>query len=344
MMTPEAKKLATFALDYSRRGWAVFPTFTRMLDEAGAYLCSCRKGYDCERPGKHPACPHGLKDATANAEDLLVRLNEAVGWGDGVLPDIAVSTGNGLLVIDIDAKDDGYRKLYDLEVKLGPLPEGPTVKTRSGGRHFYFGEIRPLRTKPGALVKGIDVQSIGKYVMAPPSSGYRWHPRLNPNVSLPALPSPWFDAIYEVSANKREARSSAVPSLTLSIPRFPFETAKLVCIEVVSHPAWGWATENADEVDRTTWMGFATNLVAAADNHPKLIDAARVEFHKLSEGYYSYKPGETDKVFNGAAEFLSRRGGAPMRWETMAAIPSSARTHGHLNLVEDARTAVFRRR
>ena len=49
------------ALQFAQEGWPVLPV--HIVDERGR--CSCGKP-DCHSPGKHPATPHGWRDATTD--------------------------------------------------------------------------------------------------------------------------------------------------------------------------------------------------------------------------------------------------------------------------------------
>lgn len=75
-------------------------------------------------------------------------------------------------VIDIDnrkksSEPDANQTLAEFEERFGGIPLTPTVKTPSGGFHFYLRSYNPIRKfKPMAKV---DIQGLGSYVLAPPS-------------------------------------------------------------------------------------------------------------------------------------------------------------------------------
>jgi len=77
-----------------------------------------------------------------------------------------------LCVFDLDVRDgkDGVTALAELEEKIGePLPKGFTVRTHSGGLHYYtYGAYASSKNKLG---NGIDVKSVGGFVVAPGSVG-----------------------------------------------------------------------------------------------------------------------------------------------------------------------------
>lgn len=112
--------------------------------------CTCGDA-ECARPGKHPAI-------------------RAPG------PGYAVITGerSGLFVLDVDCKaGDGYGELE----ALGEIPETFTVRTGSGGAHFYFRhpgfQVRNRKPSKHIDVKGDAASADGfAYVVGPGSPGY----------------------------------------------------------------------------------------------------------------------------------------------------------------------------
>jgi len=98
-------------------------------------------------------------------------------------PDInvAVVTGkiSGIVVLDIDPRDNGDHNLKKWEQQHGPLPRTLEVVTGGGGRHLYFKHPgNPVHNRVG-IVPGIDFRGDGGCIVVPPSihpSGnvYRW--------------------------------------------------------------------------------------------------------------------------------------------------------------------------
>ena len=89
---------------------------------------------------------------------------------------------NNIFVLDIDIKDNGFEEFSKFRASYGE-PDTLTVKTPSGGRHYYFNlksnsndeninyiikEVCYTRSKIGGV--GIDIRSNGGYIVAPPSS------------------------------------------------------------------------------------------------------------------------------------------------------------------------------
>jgi hypothetical protein len=268
--------------------------------------------------------------------------------GIGIVTGLELRPGKFLFIIDVDVADGkrGRESLTCLEQKLGTLPHTVTVKTGSGGMQFYFVTDVPLQNTQGknkkVLAPGIDTRGVGGYGVAPPSmhktgNRYEWLPGKAPwETAVAQLPDAW---VQEVVALRADGAERAPKALRVPVSRLSFGTSKKIAVAVVTHPAWQWAKENPEDVDRMTWMGFASNLVAACDGHHELMGAARSEFHKLSRDYHRYSKGETDIVFEEAAKYLAN-GGGPHRWATMAAVPEDLKGHA-LNLVEDARRTAF---
>jgi hypothetical protein len=75
----------------------------------------------------------------------------------------AVATGNGTLVVDIDAGKNGYASLLNVD-----LPPTLTVKTPGGGLHLYY-TGPDVQNSVDRIAPGIDVRSEGGYVVGPGS-------------------------------------------------------------------------------------------------------------------------------------------------------------------------------
>lgn len=151
----ESKK--SHALALASAGFPVFPVY-----EVKTGICACGDP-QCHSPAKHPRIKHGLKDATVSVTQIERWWTL---WPDA---NIAVATGNGLLVVDIDGPT-GEESLQGLDV-----PDTLTVRT-GRGRHLWFAG---KGSNKRGLHPGIDIRGEGGYVLAPPSghvSGaiYQW--------------------------------------------------------------------------------------------------------------------------------------------------------------------------
>jgi putative DNA primase/helicase len=98
-------------------------------------------------------------------------------WWDGKSSNIGISTSHyatdqALIVLDIDIKKGkrGDLSLMQLELEGFELPPTFTVLTPSGGTHLYYRTPKALRQGVDLLGSGIDVRSLGGYVIGPGSS------------------------------------------------------------------------------------------------------------------------------------------------------------------------------
>jgi hypothetical protein len=166
------------ALGYAAAGIAVFP-----CHDVTDGVCSCTKGVGCKRPGKHPRWDRDtLKSGhnSATTQEELVRS----WWTRWPNAPIGSPTGRRFVVLDVDARHDGFTSLERLEASHRNLPETLASATGGGGRHYFFA-VPAEKTKSndnvfGPSFPGVDFKGGGGYVILPPSphqSGtpYSWH-------------------------------------------------------------------------------------------------------------------------------------------------------------------------
>jgi putative DNA primase/helicase len=167
------------ALQYARRGWAVFPCRERDETRGSA------GGKERTFKAKAPYTGQGLKDATCDEQRILAWWKQ--------YPDALIGMpmgSNGLFALDFDPRTDNStgevftleRLKADLEVQMGcPLPQSVTARTQSDGVHVYLRQPSgdPIRNR-GNLPAHVDVRGLGGYLIAPPSvmvdtgARYRW--------------------------------------------------------------------------------------------------------------------------------------------------------------------------
>lgn len=192
-------RLLDSALWYAaQRGWRVFPLHN--LKASGACTCGER---DCSK-GKHPRTPNGCNDASTDPAQIRAW------WKRWPLANVGIATGRGLVVLDVDPRNDGAESLSDLLTSLGQLPDTVEVLTGGGGRHIYLsavdttaGKVFEVRNSASVLGRGVDVRGDGGYVVAPPSSHesgqpYRWEASSRPE-EKPVAPCPpaWLRALTD---------------------------------------------------------------------------------------------------------------------------------------------------
>jgi len=142
--------MVNHALKYAELGFSVFPCYS--IGANG--LCTCGTT-DCKNPGKHPLTTHGLKDASTDEATI------SSWWAKWPNANIAIKTGNGLAVIDVDAGGEAF-------IVGKKLPETVQVVTGSGGRHYLYKTEVPLRSFADKKTC-VDSRADGGYIVAPPS-------------------------------------------------------------------------------------------------------------------------------------------------------------------------------
>jgi hypothetical protein len=158
-----------------------FPKFKRDL-----VYCSCKRGRNCPKIGKHPAL--AWKDLDFSDKRTYREMRGF--WEDDDRYNIGFKV-EGYSVIDIDYRKGGHLSLGYLEEELGEIPVGLSVAT-GNGRHIYVQDA-DLPTSVEAMgLSGIDVRSSGGIVVAPCSihaSGnpYQWETIGEPEF----LPESW---------------------------------------------------------------------------------------------------------------------------------------------------------
>lgn len=148
------------ALAYIGSNLPVFPLHYPTRDG----VCSCGNGA-CEKVGKHPMTPHGLKDATTDRQTI------ERWWSENPFANIGLPTGasSGVVVVDIDHRHDVLASLEVLEKKIGTLPATLTSRTGAGLHYFYKYPGVTVRSGVAVLGPGIDIRADGGYVVVPPS-------------------------------------------------------------------------------------------------------------------------------------------------------------------------------
>lgn len=136
---------------------AVFMDIAVNLASLGIAVFPCIPG------GKKPLTPNGFKNASTDIAQVTKW------WRRYPDANIGIATGavSGLYVIDIDNKDgkDGSKNLGELEGKHGKFPGTYTVRTPSGGFHYYFTWLDGLGNSAERLGPGIDTRGEGGYVI-----------------------------------------------------------------------------------------------------------------------------------------------------------------------------------
>ena len=118
---PKQTNNLQLALDYSNKGWFVFPLAPK---------------------DKHPITLHGCKDATTDKETIVSW------WTQTPEANIGIATGSksGIFVLDIDIKNeiDGNESLKMLIKEFGEIPKTIESITGTGGRHLFFSALHRI--------------------------------------------------------------------------------------------------------------------------------------------------------------------------------------------------------
>jgi Bifunctional DNA primase/polymerase, N-terminal/Primase C terminal 1 (PriCT-1) len=181
------------ALELVARGLCVLQIWPAVPTASGAFICGCDRGRDCDHPGKHPHprfAPRGCH--SASKIETVVR----DWWTANPHANIGIGTGDEVIVLDIDVRNDGFESLQELEQRHGTLPATWRAITGGGGEHVYFA------TPPGAKIhnsvqrigSGLDIRGLGGFVVAPPSAhvsgrAYGWSVDHHPD-EVPLAPMP----------------------------------------------------------------------------------------------------------------------------------------------------------
>lgn len=200
--TPTGNHLLSAALQYSAKGWSVFPV------PPGT-----------KRSYKSAGHSNGRKWGNTRDEKEI-----RADWNRWPAANIGIPTGedNGFFVIDADTLGghgvDGIASLEALQEKYGRLSPTQTARTPSGGLHYYFRwpDNLLVQNSSSKLGPGIDVRGEGGMVIAPPSAKrdapYEW---IN-NLQIADAPQWLLDLLGQGATGNVEARrpgQRAEPSL-----------------------------------------------------------------------------------------------------------------------------------
>lgn len=128
---------------------------------------------------------------------------------------VGVLTGSvsGIAVIDIDNHNgvDGLGNLKEfLDTYDITLPKTKVVKTPSGGLHYYFkldeqyNDTQFIQNHP--QIEGVDFQTHGRYVVAPPSKIDGNYYEVVRDVELAELPEKWLEMFTDKSIQKKNKK------------------------------------------------------------------------------------------------------------------------------------------
>ena len=118
------------------------------------------------RPGKHPFLQEQQDFGTSNLNIIEQWFNKDTNFN------LLVHTGkrSSLVVIDVDLRDEGILSFEKIKRLYPEIKKTLTVKTGSGGYHYYFNTSENLSSGCNILGPGIDIRAERGYVIGPYST------------------------------------------------------------------------------------------------------------------------------------------------------------------------------
>lgn len=289
----DPSKMLGAALQYAREGWPVFPCHgvELVVDRdslpsaedgempAPKYVCRCRKGKRCDRPGKHPWTQHGFYDATTDPVQIKKWYPKFRAGAN-----LAGRMGDGLLAIDPDLyKPAAPESLAALEAQCGELPRDWCQKTHGEGRHILLSLPAGIHVQSvEGWRNGIDTRCDGGYIMLAPSlhhSGERYEfiskfgdrAPLASRALLDQLPvftpDPDPDPASSSSSDSTSSSSSDKPPLSEWYERPPANSAEQAD-----------DTDNSDNSDSYSIVSALSELSVSIDTRTKIMEAIDMTF------------------------------------------------------------------
>jgi Bifunctional DNA primase/polymerase, N-terminal len=293
--------LLAAALDYAARGWPVFPCHA-MRDGQ----CTCRKS-DCHSPGKHPRFRGSFKHATTDSERIQQWWTK---YPDANVA-IAMGAASGLIVLDLDPRNYGDLTLDELEAQYSKLPKTVVSFTGGGGAHYFFRYLtEPIRSGKGVLGPGLDIQSDGTYIVAPPSrhaSGreYEWEVSSHPDqVPIAALP-PWILTRANIPTGQCSLQPQTTTSSTRETPTPQLDlTKESMVVQEIHWKEWSHIDDLAisGQLDREflaalykdheiAWRCLGALGISASRTGEKFLCPIHREEHPSASVYFDRKRG-----------------------------------------------------
>lgn len=181
------KKLDQLTI-YCNLTWPIFP-LNWMIDGH----CSCGSA-GCKSPGKHPLVRGGFLAATTDLSQIITWHKQ---WPDanwGMRTGDRKLGGSGILVVDIDRKNNGFEAWDMLTLGHPDREDTITVLTGNKGQHRWY--LYPAGMNIGSsaskLGVGIDIRANGGYVVIPPSkTSHPYEFELSPEDTSLNKPPEW---------------------------------------------------------------------------------------------------------------------------------------------------------
>lgn len=191
------------ALDYAARGWRAVPVY-----EPVKGICSCKRGKECQSPGKHPRLTAWQTKATIEIAQI------ETWWRQWPSANVGVALGKASGIVDLEC-DTPEAEQQLLRIFSTAMPVCPTFQSQRGKHRLFRFDAR-LPDKAMVKLHGIEVRigggGKGCCSIFPPSmhaEGKRYQWLVAPDeVDPPALCEQVFDELgcSKQSRGKRTAR------------------------------------------------------------------------------------------------------------------------------------------
>ena len=167
-----------------------------------------------KKNGKAPA----TSGAFSGESEALIQSWVQEGGNVGTL----TGSASGIAVIDIDNHNgvDGLGNLKDfLDTYDIELPKTHVIKTPSGGLHYYFKLDEKYNDtqfiQNHKQLEGVDFQTHGRYVVAPPSQIDGKYSEVIRDVEMAELPEKWLEMFTDKSITKKNKKRERKWTATL---------------------------------------------------------------------------------------------------------------------------------
>lgn len=262
------------AVDAVKRGWSVIPVHALTDKSPGG--CTCGRP-DCPNPGKHPAEGAWQLSSYISTADCYTLFME-----DSRRPNAGILTGSksGIIVLDIDPRNGGEEGLIELLETYGGMPDTYTVKTGSGGWHFYFQLPEGMDlASPKLGIDGVDFLANGRMAVTPGSVSGSGTYVVHNNAPLAMIPE-WLVAL---AREKRGTKSAAEIIMAADLPtrselttsqqercyRYAIKVIEMECETYATMP-WGQGNDrlfmtccNILEILQSPWSGVDIDYARA---------------------------------------------------------------------------------
>jgi hypothetical protein len=158
----EKHRTLHIAMSVAEQGWALYPVYP--VDAEG--VCTCSKRERCDDPGKHPATPHGIDDASSDPERIAQIFSRLPGANVG----LRTGAGSGVVALDVDSWHGGGQSVKHLEQQHGKLPGTRLHQSGSSDLHHFFAFPQGVDRLPSrTIAPGVELKADGSGVVLPPS-------------------------------------------------------------------------------------------------------------------------------------------------------------------------------